>query len=89
MAKLEDIKVGSIVMGIVANEPVTVTEVTKYGNNGISLKYRANNGHIYYQMLFPDSQESIEILAEPQPADSDRHAEESDIRLSAITQGGL
>ena len=79
MAKLEDIKVGSIVIGIVKNEAVTVTEVTKYGNNGISLKYRASNGRIYYQMLFPNSEGSIEIV--------DKHAEKSDIRLSAITQG--
>ncbi len=62
MAKLEEIKVGSIIVGIMNSEPVTVTEVKKYGKSGISLKYKDSSGHIYYQMLFPDAEKSIKII---------------------------
>lgn len=64
MAKLEQIKAGLLIKGIVESELVTVVAVQWHGNAAMSVTYKQANGTIHEQLLYRDAENKIEI-AEP------------------------
>lgn len=61
MAKLEDITVGSDVLGIVGNEPVSIVAVQWYGSNVIEITYKDTKGVPGTQLLYREDEGSITV----------------------------
>ena len=61
MSRLEDITVGSSVVGIVGNEPVSIVAVQWFGNNVIEITYKNNQGVPGTQLLYRDDEASIQV----------------------------
>lgn len=59
MAKLEEITVGSSVLGIAGNEPVSIVAVQGYGTNVIEITYKNSKGVPGTQLLYRDDEGSI------------------------------
>ena len=59
MAKLEEITVGSSVLGIAGNEPVSIVAVQWYGTNVIEITYKNSKGVPGTQLLYRDDEGSI------------------------------
>ena len=51
MAKLEELTVGSSVLGLVSNEPVEVVAVRWFGNAGLELTFKNGRGQLSSQLL--------------------------------------
>lgn len=63
MARLEDITVGSSVNGIVAGDTVSIDAVQWFGTNVIEITYKNSAGALGAQMLYRESEASIEVLS--------------------------
>lgn len=61
MTKLEDITVGSNILGINGDEPVSVVAVQWYGSNVIEITYKNNAGVPGNQLLYRDDEASITV----------------------------
>ena len=61
MAKLEEITVGSDVLGIVGNEPVSIVAVQWYGSNVIEITYKDTKGVPGTQLLYREDEGSITV----------------------------
>ena len=61
MTKLEDITVGSNILGINGDEPVSVVAVQWYGSNVIEITYKNNAGVPGTQLLYRDDEASIKV----------------------------
>ena len=61
MAKLEDITIGSHLIGIAGNEPVNIIAIQWYGNNVIEITYKNNAGVLGTQLLYREDEASIQI----------------------------
>ena len=59
MAKLEEITVGSSVLGIAGNEPVSIVAVQWYGTNVIEITYKNSKGVPGTQLLYRDDEGGI------------------------------
>lgn len=59
MAKLEEITVGSSVLGIAGNEPVSIVAVQWYGTNVIEITYKNSKGIPGTQLLYRDDEGDI------------------------------
>ena len=61
MAKLEDITVGSRVLGVVAGEPVSIVAVQWYGTAVIEITYKNSSGALGTQLLYREDEPSLEV----------------------------
>ncbi|MCR5825601.1 MAG: DEAD/DEAH box helicase family protein, partial [Oscillospiraceae bacterium] len=61
MAELEDITVGSRVLGIVAGEPVTIVAVQWYGNGVIEITFKNSGGALGTQLLYREDEAGLEV----------------------------
>ena len=61
MARLEEITVGSNVLGINGNEPVSVVAVQWYGSNVIEITYKNSQGVPGTQLLYREDEASITV----------------------------
>lgn len=62
MARLEELKQGCIVKGILPNEQVTVVAVKPLGTVGIELTYKKPDGSLHSQLLYRHDESALEIL---------------------------
>lgn len=81
MARLEDITVGSLVRGIIGNEPVTIVAVTWHGTAVIDITYRDNHGVTGSQILFRENEENLEVVNGNMPWSFDADGE--DMKLAS------
>ena len=62
MARLEDLKRDAIVKGILPEQQVTVVDVRWIGSAAIELTYKDESGHLGNQLIYRDSEPSLEIV---------------------------
>ena len=62
MARLEDLTQGTIVKGILPNQPVTVVAVSWLGTAGVDLTYKTADGRLDSQLLYRTGESSLEIV---------------------------
>jgi len=61
MARLEDLKRGALVKGVLLGSPVTVIDVKWHGATVIELTYKDARGRLGNELLYRDSETSLEI----------------------------
>ena len=64
MAKLEDLKQGATIRGILPNGHVAVADVQWYGNDAIELTYKDATGQVGNQLLYRDDEERLGLVTE-------------------------
>lgn len=62
MARLEDITVGSSVIGLAGQETVTVVAVQWYGTAVLEVTFKDSRGHLASQLVYRENEEGIGIL---------------------------
>ena len=62
MARLEDLKQGANVNGILPNQQVTVVNVSWFGTSVIELTYRDASGNLGNQLIYRDNEPELEIV---------------------------
>jgi len=67
MTKLENITVGSTLIGMVGNEPVSVVAIKWFGTAGLEVTYKTSSGKVQNNLLYRDSESSIEIIEQKLP----------------------
>ena len=75
MARLEELKAGVIVEGILPNQRITVLAAKWLGTTGVELTYRAADGQLGSELLYRSSEPDIEIVNESLPWSFDGDAE--------------
>ncbi len=76
MAKLEDITVGSVVKGIIGDEPVTVVAVQWFGTNVIDLTYKDSKSVPGTQLIYREDETNIEVMDNSLPWSFDANGEQ-------------
>lgn len=74
MAHLEDITVGSSVIGIAGNQPVTVVAVKWYGNAVLEITFKDTKGQLASQLLYREDEERLNVVANNLPWSFDADA---------------
>ena len=67
MVRLEELQPGTIVKGILPNQQVTVVAAKPLGAVGIELTYKAADGQLSSELLYRESESSLEIVTENLP----------------------
>ncbi|WP_456433581.1 SNF2-related protein, partial [Thermosulfuriphilus sp.] len=67
MARLEDLKQGASVRGVLPGQDVTVVNVQWYGTDAIELTYKDASGRVGNQLLFRNDEARLELVTEGQP----------------------
>jgi SNF2 family DNA or RNA helicase len=67
MARLEDIKAGAIVRGILPSGLVTIVDVRWFGNEAIEITYKDSSGKVANQLLYRSDELTFEIEKEGVP----------------------
>ncbi len=67
MARLEDLKRGATVKGILPDQMVTVVDVKWFGSNAIELTYKDASGRPDNVLLYRDREPTIEVVAAGRP----------------------
>src|SRR5713101_5031751 len=67
MTRLEELKPGALVKGILPGNLVTVIDVKWHGSIGIELTYKDANGRPSTELLYRDSESMLEIASEGLP----------------------
>lgn len=62
MTRLEDIKNGTVIKGVLANDPVTAINVKWHGSNTIELVYKDSQGRLGSELIYREREESLNIL---------------------------
>lgn len=62
MAKLEDLKRGATVKGVIPGGPVTVVDTRWYGDGALELVYKDINGKPGNQILYRDREADLEVV---------------------------
>lgn len=83
MSRLEDITAGSTVRGIVGNEPVTIIAVQWYGTGVMEITYKDTKGVPGTQLLYRESEPSIEVLSQHLPWSFDADANQMKLASEA------
>ena len=60
--KLEDLKSGSSIRGIVLGEPVTVVHAQWLGSNAVDLTFKRQNGEVSSRLLYRDNEPQLELM---------------------------
>jgi len=63
MARLEDLKRGSVVNGVSTDGPVTVVDVKWHGSAVIELTYKDASGRLGHELLYRDREPTLEVAA--------------------------
>ena len=63
MAKLEDLKRGASVLGVLPTGPVKVIDIEWRGSNVIQLTYRDSSGRLDEELLYRDRENDLQIVA--------------------------
>ncbi|WP_165248465.1 helicase-related protein [Adlercreutzia sp. ZJ141] len=66
MAKLEDIRVGSQLTGVVGDKVVTTVAVEWYGNCALTLTYRTEDNVLGETMLYRDMEPNLQLVSSSQ-----------------------
>lgn len=74
MIRLEDITVGSSVIGVSGKSPVIIVAVKWHGNSVLEVTFKDNHGNLSSQLLFRDDEATIEIQQEGLPWSFDADA---------------
>lgn len=74
MSRLEDVTVGSTVIGIIGNVPVSIVAVQWYGSNVLEITYKDAKGAPGTQLLYRESEATIEVLQNHLPWSFDADA---------------
>ena len=61
MLKLEDIKIGAEIAGLIPNELAKVVAVNPIGNNAVTVYYKTHSGEVKEQLLFRDSEPNLSL----------------------------
>ena len=67
MARLEELQPGTIVKGILPNQQVTVVAAKPLGTVGIELTYKSADGQLGSELLYRESESTLEIVTENLP----------------------
>lgn len=67
MAKLEDLRGGSSMTGIAANQTVQIVSVDWIGDQAVNVVYRDQSGSMSERTLFRDDEHQLELEAEGRP----------------------
>ncbi|WP_258005771.1 hypothetical protein [Cylindrospermopsis raciborskii] len=67
MIKLEELKQGSIINGILPGQAVTVIDAKWFGTDTVELTYKDIHGSPYTELVFRDREESLQIVNEGKP----------------------
>lgn len=62
MVKLDDLKKGALVKGIIPTGPVTVIDIKWHGDSVIELTYKDLSGRVENELLYRDREPTLEIL---------------------------
>ena len=65
--KLEDIRPGIAVNGILPGEPVTVVQVEPHGSEALTLTYRNSSGRVDSRLLFRQDESEIDSVERGRP----------------------
>jgi len=91
MTRLEELVPGSIVMGMLPTEPITVVSTNWVGSNAIELFYKDIEGHVNNRLLYRDDEAHLEIKTTSRPWSFDAPgdlfrlvSEATRIRLAAL-----
>lgn len=74
MTKLEDMTVGSNLIGLVGNDTVNVISVKWYGSAAIEITYKDSRGQLGNQILYREDEARIELLEKSLPWSFDADA---------------
>ena len=71
--KLEELKLGATVSGVLADGPVTVVNVQWFGTEALELTYKTSEGKVANELLYRDGEADLELvqLGRPWSFDSD------------------
>ena len=67
MARLEDFTDGSVVLGIIPHEPVTVVTTRWHGAACLEVFYKTNRGQTGERVIYREDEESMEIVSKSLP----------------------
>lgn len=67
MARLEDITVGSVIKGIIGEEPLTIVAVQWYGTNVIDITYKDSRNNLSNQLVYREDENSIKVMNDNLP----------------------
>jgi SNF2 family DNA or RNA helicase len=62
MVKLEELKKGALVKGIIPTGPITVIDVKWHGDSVIELTYKDTSGKVENELIYRDREPTLEIL---------------------------
>lgn len=74
MARLEDITVGSSVIGIAGNQPVTIVAVKWYGNAVLEITFKDARGQLASQLLYREDEARLNVAVDNLPWSFDADA---------------
>ena len=83
MARLEDITVGSNVLGIEGTEPVSIVAVQWYGTNVIEVTYKDNKGQAGNTLIYRENEPSLEVQENRLPWSFDADADQMKLASEA------
>ena len=83
MARLEEITVGSTVLGIEGNEPVTIVAVQWYGTNVIEVTYKDSRSKVGNQLIYREDEPSLEVQENRLPWSFDADANQMKLASEA------
>ena len=69
MNRLEELKVDSVVRGIIPNSLVTVVNAQWYGDDVLTVTYRDTSGQLGEEVLFRDAESRVEVVEQSRPWD--------------------
>ena len=67
MSKLEDLKAGSSVRGILPDSLISVVSTQWFGSDAIELTYKTTTGRVANQILYRDDEHRIEVIQQGRP----------------------
>jgi hypothetical protein len=63
MTRLEDLKTGALVKGVLSNSLVTVVQTKWHGSNVVELTYKDTSGNPGCELLYRDREPDLEIVS--------------------------
>ncbi len=76
MIRLEDIRVGCILGGLIPRQNATVRQVQRFGDDVVSVTFADAEGRVHEELLYRDRESSLELVRQTRPlsftADGDK-----------------
>ncbi len=67
MTKLEELKPGTVVRGILAERTVTVVSAQWFGSNALELTYKDSEGKVGNMLLYRSNEQELSLVEEGRP----------------------